>query len=110
MELRKVNHGEVVLKEVNALPSNAKLLSNKDNFVIVGESETLGNDHRVAVLEDTLCYEVDGVLYIKNESATEVYCPVDVRHTPAELPASIWKVDIAQEYDYLLNEKRNVAD
>ena len=107
--MRKVNHGEVVLKEVSEIPTGAKQV-NSNSFVVVGESETLGNDHRVAVLEDTLVYEHEGALYIKNATPTNVYCPESVRHDTVELPASIWRVDIAQEYDYLKMEKRNVAD
>ena len=107
--MRKVNHGEVVLKEVNKVPSDAKKIDCK-GFVVVGESETLGNDHRVSVLEDTAVYEKNGVLYIRNESPSQVYCPHESRHSTVELPATTWRVDIAQEYDYLLNEKRNVAD
>jgi len=107
--MRKIVHGEVVLKEVAEIPSSAKRMNVKE-FIVVGESETLGNDHRVAVMEDTLVYEDNGVLYIKNESPTNVYCPSEVRHSPIEMPATQWRVDIAQEYDYLLQEKRNVAD
>jgi hypothetical protein len=107
--LRKANHGEVVLKEVSEIPEGAREVKCKD-FVVVGESETLGNDHRVTVLEDTAVYEKNGILYIKNESPTEVYCPHTSRHTPVELPATIWRVDTAQEYDYLKMEKRNVTD
>ncbi len=107
--LMKINHGEVVLKEVRELPLNAKKIDVK-NFVVVGESETTGNDHRVEVLDDTGVYEVNGVLFIKNDTPTKVYCPNSVRHAEEVLPDSIWKVDIAQEYDYLTQEKRNVAD
>ena len=106
---RKINHGEVVLKEVNGIPKGAKKLLLK-NFVVVGESETKGNDHRVAVMDDTEVYEENGTLYIKNETASKVFCPNPSRHSEETLPASTWKVNIAQEFDYVMMEKRNVAD
>jgi len=62
------------------------------------------------VLEDTLVYEDKGTLYIKNKSKSKVFCPSEKRHSTVELPDSIWKVNIAQEYDYLKMEKRNVMD
>lgn len=107
--MRKLIHGEVIIKEINSVPKNAKLLNVKE-YIVVGESETLGNDHRIAVLEDTLCYEKDGVLYIKNETESKVYCPSEKRHATETLPASVWEIGIAQEYDYLKQEKRNVSD
>lgn len=107
--LRKINHGEVILKEVDSIPEGAKELK-ANGFFVVGESETVGNDHRVSVSEDTGLFEIDGVLYIKNTSPEKVFCPKEDRHGTVELPSSMWRVDIAQEYDYLLHEKRNVAD
>lgn len=108
--LRKINHGEVMLKEITEVPENAKKINCNDNFIIVGESETLGNDHRVAVLEDTMLFEKDGVLYIKNDSESTIFCPNKQRHDTAVLPSSTWEIGIAQEYDYLTQEQRNVAD
>ena len=107
--MRMIKHGEVILKEVREIPKGAKLLKTKD-FVIIGESETKFNDHRAQVLEDTLVYEHEGTLYIKNQTESKVYCPNPVRHATETLPDSIWKVDIAQEFDYSTQEKRRVAD
>ena len=108
--LRKLNHGEVILKEVKEIPKDSKKLKVTQDYFVIGESETIGNDHRVKVLEDTMLFEKDGVLYIKNESPSQVFCPNDGRHDNETLPPSSWKIDISQEYDYLLQEQRNVAD
>jgi len=105
-------HGEVNFFQTCKIPPEAKQLEIKDNFVIVGESETHGNDHRVAVLdkEKIKFYEKDGVLYMQNLCETEVYCPNEGRHDTITLPPSVWEIDKSQEYDYLEQELRSVRD
>lgn len=107
--LRKLNHGEIIFKET-ILPKDKTALKTTDNFFIVGESETVGNDHRVVIKEDTLLFEKSGVLYIKNDSPIDVYCPNISRHDTVALPSGSWEITVAQEYDYLTMEERNVVD
>lgn len=109
----KSMHGEVVIKTGFQIPQNAKPVDIKDDFIVVGESETTGNDHRIAVKDKSkvLFFEDEnGVLYMKNEIETEVYCPKAGRHTPVVLPPNIWKIDKRKEFDYLNMEVRNVRD
>jgi len=107
--LRKINHGEVIFKET-ILPKNANSIKNDKDFFVVGESGTIGNDHRITCKADTFLFEKDGVLYIKNDSPVDIYCPDESRHDTEVLPTSTWEIDIAQEFDYLTMEQRNVAD
>jgi len=109
--LRKINHGEVVVKEVESIPDTATTINIKENYIVVGESKTIGNDHRVSVSSGTTMYADNGKLYMKNISKEKIYCPIPQRHSEAELPAgSIWEFGIAQEYDYINEVKKNVCD
>lgn len=107
--MRKINHGEVVLKEVSEIPASA-VEKKFSGHVVVGESETVGNDHRVTVLPDTQVLIDEATIYINNASDTDIHCPHSARHDTVVLPSGKWRVDIAQEFDYLAMEKRNVAD
>ena len=107
--MRKGIHGEVLFVE-GEIPSDAKKVIVKDNFYVVGESETHGNSHRVAVKEGVELFKKDGVLYIKNEVETEIFCPNKERHDTAELPIGEWPVGRAREFDYLNDAERVVID
>lgn len=105
------SHGEVNLFEVEQIPGTAKKIEIKSDFLKLADSETLGNDHRLALNEDIEIYEdVDGTVYIKNILPTKVFCPHEERHATVDIPPSIWKKKISQEYDYITQEQRNVAD
>lgn len=107
--MRKAVHGEVVFVE-SKVPNGAKKLSVENDYYIVGESETHGNDHRVMVKDGVDIYELNSTLYIKNSVDTEVFCPNKHRHDTKVLPASEWEVKKAHDFDFLANEERVVED
>lgn len=106
------SHGEVNFFETKSIPKEAKKLKLNQNYFIVGESETHGNDHRVAIADSTKVeiFEKDGILYMKNAVPVDVYCPTPNRHDTITLQPSIWEIDKAKEYDYTTQEQRNVRD
>ena len=94
-------HGECMIAEIKKLPKNITLRDEKDS-IMIAESETIGNEHRIKVKEGVEFYEdTRGVLYMKNTVPTEVYCLHTERHDTIILPEGIWQIDKAQEYDYL---------
>ena len=108
--MRKLIHGEVIFYEVKGLPKGAKKVEVKKDHYIVGESETTGNDHRIAVKEGVDIYEKDGVLYLVNDVDTDIYCPNEKRHGRETIPPSIWVREISKEYDYFSQKLKPVAD
>jgi len=111
MSLRKIIHGEVVVLEVKKIPTGAKKINITEKYFVVGESETVGNDHRISVSNGTNLYSCDGKLYVENLSDEKIYCSASKRHSESVIPGGcIWDFGIAQEYDYVKMEKRNVAD
>jgi len=112
-KLRHYTHGEVNFFETNMLPNNLSKVEVKDSFYIVGESETHGNDHRVAVLDKQkveFFEDEKGTLYMRNLTETNVYCPNKDRHDTVTLQPGLWEIDKSMEYDYLEQELRAVVD
>ena len=67
-------HGECVISEIKELPTGLKSRLDKDS-IMIAESETVGNEHRVKIKEGVEFFEDEkGVLYMKNTVPTEVYC------------------------------------
>lgn len=108
---RKFIHGEVLGFEISELPSDCKKIDVKEDFYVVGESETHGNDHRVAVKEKEVeFFEKDGTLYMRNLTGSKIYCPNKNRHDSAIIPPSIWEIRKSQEWDYVEQQARDVVD
>lgn len=104
-------HGEVVLTKINELPKGlkkAKLFTKKSYKL--ADSETTGNHHLLEAKEGVELYEKDGVLYLKNEVPVDVFCAVKERHDNITLEPGVWEIDQAQEYDYMTDLTRKVAD
>lgn len=81
------------------------------NSIMIAESETIGNEHRIKIKEGVEFFEDDnGVLYMKNTVPTEGYCLHSNRHDTITLPESIWKIDKAVEVDYLSQKTIIVRD
>lgn len=103
-------HGECVIAELSKLPKNLKA-RNEQVSIMIAESETIGNEHRIKIKEGVEFFEdAHGILYMKNTVPTEVYCVHTERHDTIELPAGLWQIDKAKEYDYLSDKVVTVAD
>ncbi len=104
-------HGEVIAVSITKLPENLKTISPANGYVIVAESETTGNHHRVAVADKKVdFYEKDGTLYMKNLESVEIGCVVEERHDTEILPAGIWEFRKALEFDPVEEVLRQAAD
>lgn len=103
-------HGECIIKEVESLPESLKQRDDKDS-IMIAESETIGNEHRIKVKEGVEFFEDEkGTLYMRNTAPTEVYCLHAERHDTIEIPEGIWEIDKAVEYDYLTHHVLEVRD
>jgi capsule polysaccharide export protein KpsE/RkpR len=103
-------HGECIIKEIETLPKNLTKRNDKDS-IMIAESETVGNEHRIKVKDGIEFYEDEnGILYMKNTLPTEVYCIHTERHDTIEIPQGIWEIDKAVEYDYTTRKISVVTD
>lgn len=103
-------HGECIIKEIESLPENLKQRFDEKS-IMIAESETIGNEHRIKVKECVEFFEDEkGILYMRNTRPTEVYCLHSERHDNIEIPEGIWEIDKAVEYDYSIQEVHIVRD
>lgn len=109
---KTIFHGEVVLVKVNKMPEGLKKakMFNKKAYKLA-DSETTGNHHLLEAKEGVELYQDDnGVLWLKNDVPTDVFCAIENRHDNITLEPGIWEIDRANEHDYLTGMKRKVAD
>lgn len=104
------NHGELCIFSNGTLPEGVKRIKPLGNGYKVADSETTGNHHMIEAKEGVELYEKDGVMYLKNDVPTDVYCVIKERHDNITLEPGVYEITPSQEYDYLTMEKRNVAD
>ena len=79
--------------------------------IMIAESETVGNEHRIKVKDGVEFFEDEnGTLYMRNTTPAEVYCLHEQRHDTIEIPAGIWEIDKAVEYDYYAHQIIEVRD
>lgn len=108
--MKTILHGETLINKIKSLPIGANKVKTKGQYKIVAESEVTGNHHVIDLKEGVEFYEKDGTLYLKNDIETQVRCVIADRHDAIKLEPGIYEIDFQQEYDYLSEEIRSVAD
>lgn len=105
---KAASHGECQIVETS-IPAQAKPF-HPEMPLKLADSETTGNHHLLDAPEGCEFYELDGVRYMRTPEPATVRCVLPDRHDSIEIPAGEWEFSIAQEYDYLAQAARNVAD
>ena len=105
MKNRMGFHGDVLFIEVNEIPKEAKKVKEDTRGYVLAEGESTGHYH--AINDDIEMYEVNGVIYIKNDTPVKV---THQEHHTTTVPPGTWRIGITKEYDHLTEEERNVAD
>ena len=110
--MKTYTHGECIINKVNELPKGlTKANLFKKGCYRIADSEQSGNFHLLEAKDGVELFEdTDGVLWLKNDVPTDVYCAVKERHDNITLEPGIWEIDRAVEFDYLTRMKRQVAD
>lgn len=108
-------HGEVVIKRKKGIiPAEAKKIVSTSGYYKIADSETTGNHHLLEDNPSLQVYEKNGVFYATSNENVNVCCVDKNRHDTQILEPTkkdeILIIEPAQEYDYVLQEKRNVAD
>lgn len=105
-EKRQIQHGDVLIKEVDAIPEGAVPIPKRNGRLILAEGEFTGHHHAI-VEKGAALYELKGELYI------EVTQPVIVtheEHKPLPIPPGIYQIGRVKEYDYFQEMERRVVD
>ena len=107
MNGKQIQHGDVLLWEVNELPSGVKIIKRKNGLLIVAEGEATGHHHAIAERGCRL-YELKGDLYL--EVTQEDVTITHDEHKPLPIPRGIYQIGQVKEYDHLLDMERRVVD
>lgn len=112
MKTKTILHGECLINKVCKLPEGlTKVKLFKKECYKIADSESSGNFHLLEAKEGVELFEdKNGVLWLKNDVPTDVYCAVRERHDNITLEPGIWEIDKVQEHDYLTGMKRVVSD
>jgi hypothetical protein len=115
MESKLVRHGEVLLKAIDSLPKEAKLIEETNSYV-VAHSET-GHNHRLQVKEKTdlskfKVYTWNGETYLEVPQMAELLHEKTGKdaHKTHTITPNIYKVVIKKEFDYFKGIIRQVRD
>ena len=108
-------HGEIIIKRIKGIiPKDAKKVLPINGQYKIGDSETTGNFHLLEEKESLEMYEKDGILYAKTLDSVQASCVDKSRHDTQVIEPTkedeILVIEPAQEYDYLTEEIRRVAD
>lgn len=108
-------HGDVVIKKIEKTPKNlVKGEANKYKYLALGE--LTGHIHQLQLEDGT---QDNDVMVLDNPESSEKYLVVPEghkttlrhqEHTPIELGEGTYEIVIQQEYDYLEERARAVAD
>ena len=112
MKNETIFHGEVILIKKDKLPEGLKKVKLfKKGCYKLADSETTGNHHLLEAKEGVELFEdANGVLWLKNEVPTDVFCAIKERHDNKTCAPGVWEIDRAKEYDYAQEMHRKVAD
>lgn len=105
-----VRHGEVILKQVDALPNGAELekVIKKE---IVAHSET-GHHHVLEAQKDFKIYTWKGDRYIEIPELAELWHKKSGKdtHAPHKIIPGIYKINIKKSFDYFTGMLTRVRD
>jgi hypothetical protein len=105
-------HGEVQIFKADKLPKELKKVKLfKEDCYKLADSEITSNFHLLQNKEGVELFEdSNGVLWLKNEVPCDVFCAIEARHDNITLEPGVWEIDRAQEFDYMTDLTRKVAD
>lgn len=98
--------GDVGIRQVKAIPKEAKVLDTKGEPIVLAYGEVTGHKHQIADLESVAILQTaDGRRFLK---VTDSAGLVHEEHARIDLPAGNYEV--IQQREYSPEEIRNVAD
>ena len=99
-------HGDLLIRETDKIPTKAKRVSSgKLNKLALGE--VTGHSHKLETIEVVDVFELDGVKYFNNPSVATLS---HEEHDTLTILPQTYQVLVEREYDYFLEEQRQVTD
>lgn len=107
METKYVRHGDVLLSPVESLPEGTTIAHKGEHVLAWGE--ITGHAHRLRVKnQDNLkvIQAADGLYLCLMEVGTLTH----EEHAKVEIPAGTYKMNFEREFDYAMEDMRQVVD
>jgi hypothetical protein len=104
--MKQIQQGDVTIRKVDSLPLDAIQLKSDSRGVVLAEGEATGHYHGIKSKYARL-HERAGKIYL------EALKKVTLRHQEhksIEIPPGVYEIGRVQEYDYLTQISRPVAD
>ena len=99
-------HGDLLIKEVEKIPAKAKKVSSgKLNKLALGE--VTGHSHKLETITVVDVFELNGVKYFNIPQEAKLS---HEEHNTLKLKPKTYSVLAEREYDYFLEEQRQVID
>ena len=108
-------HGDVIIKEIDAIPVDAKLKSQTKGYNVLAYGEITGHAHCLDGSKTKLYEYKEEVLLRCLEDIELKHQKLDGTqakdaHDTIVLPKGDYQIGIVKEFDYFTGEARNVAD
>jgi hypothetical protein len=106
--MKTYRHGDLIIKPIKKLPDGLRLISKGKKFVLA-KGETTGHKHLLVAEPKTMriLQDANGKFYL------DFFAPVKITHEEHKtliIEPGLYEVGNEREYDYFLQEIRNVVD
>jgi hypothetical protein len=103
-----IQQGDIILRKVDSIPSDAKKTNPKNDRYVLAEGETTLHAHAITSLDGCEVFSSeDGTLYVKASKTTSV---VHEEHHTQTIEPGIYKVGRVREADPFSEVIRQVRD
>lgn len=104
--MRQIQHGDVLLRQVRAVPEGAMKQARKGESIVVMAGETTGHAHVITNRAATVWMH-KGQMYIELPETAVISHD---EHRALPIPPGIYEVGQVKEYDYFAEMERKVLD
>jgi|SRR3990167_5393859 len=105
--MRQIQHGDVLIIEVDKLPAGCHDIERQDGRIIVMAGEATGHHHTITSTGCRLM-QLNGQLYL--EITADQVTITHEEHKPLTIPTGIYLIGQVREHDYFAEMARSVVD
>jgi hypothetical protein len=110
MKKRQLQQGDVIIKEIEALPEVVNPVTKQNGRIIIMEGEAAGHNHVIDTDKAALWVLEKGGAARKYLKVAELVTIYHDEHKPLLISAGIYEIGRIQEYDYFTMLERIVND
>lgn len=103
--MKNLRHGDLVFTAITKFPKRKKVKENKSHILAHGEHT--GHFHQLTADKPIKLFQVEDTTYFELQSHGQL---THQEHHTIEFPPGKYKMHFEREYDYFLQEVRNVID